>query len=102
MVYSAIAEIRSKFDHFGPQVGRWPRNGPFPLKNGFFLVYSAIAEIRSKFDHCGPQKGRWARNGPFPLKNGFFLVYSTIAEIRDKFQLRLSLTSTAFILSEPR
>ena len=45
-------------------------NGPFPFKNGLFLVYSTIAEIRCKFDHFGPQKGRWARNGAFPLKNG--------------------------------
>ena len=67
LVYSTIAEIQSKFDHFGPQKGRWARNGPFPLKNGFFLVYSTIAEIQSKFVHFGPQKGRWARNGPFPL-----------------------------------
>ena len=62
-----MAEIQSKFDHFGPQKGRWARNGPFPLKNGRFLVYSTIAEIQGKFDHFGPQKGRWARNGPFPL-----------------------------------
>ena len=74
-----------QFDHFGPQKGRLARNGPFPLKNGLFLVYSTIAEIRSKFYHFGPQQGRWARNGPFPLKNGLFLVYSTIAEIRSKF-----------------
>ena len=79
-----FCQSRCKFDHFGPQKGRWARNGPFPLKNGFFLVYSTIAEIRSKFDHFGPQ-GTWARNGPFPLQNGFFLVYSTIADIRSKF-----------------
>ena len=60
-------------------------NGPFPFKNGLFLVYSTIAEIRCKFDHFGPQKGRWARNGAFPLKNGLLLVYSTKAEIRCKF-----------------
>ena len=94
LVYSTIAEIRAKFDHFGPQKGRWARNGlfpfenglffaglqhnsrnsgrmPFPFKNGFLLVYSTIAEIRAKFDHFGPQKRRWARNGPFPSKNGF-------------------------------
>ena len=59
-MYRAIAEIRAKFDHFAPQKGR---NGPFPFKNGLFLVYSTIAEIRAKFDHFGPQKGRWARNG---------------------------------------
>ena len=59
-------------------------NGPFPFKNGLFLVYSTIAEIRCKFDHFGPQKGRWARNGAFPLKNGLLLVYSTKAEIRCK------------------
>ena len=28
------------------QKRRWARNGPFPLKNGLFLVYSTIAEIR--------------------------------------------------------
>ena len=27
LVYRTIAEIRSKFDHFGPQKGRWARNG---------------------------------------------------------------------------
>ena len=67
----------SKFDHFGPQKGRWARSGPFPLKNGLFLS----SEIRCKFDHFGPQKGRWARSGPFPLKNGLFLS----SEIRCKF-----------------
>ena len=114
LVCSTIAEIRAKFDHFGPQMGRWARNGPFPkgndlfvvystiaesrakfdhfgpqkgrwARNGFFLVCSTKAEIRGKFYHFGPQKGRWARNGPFPFKNDFFLVYSTIAEIRAKF-----------------
>ena len=35
-----------------------PRNDPFPLKSGLFLVYSTIAEIRSKFDHFGPQQGK--------------------------------------------
>ena len=65
LLCSTIAEIRSKFDHFGLQMGRWPRNGPFPFKKRLFLVYSTIAEIRSKFYHFGPQKGRWARNGPF-------------------------------------
>ena len=53
---STIAEIRAKFDHFGPQIGRWVRNGPFPFKNDLFLVYSTIAESRAKFDHLGPQK----------------------------------------------
>ena len=37
-------------------MGRWVRNGPFPLKNDLFLVYSTIAESRAKFDHLGPQK----------------------------------------------
>ena len=62
----------SRNDHFGPQKGRWARNGPFPSKNGFFLVYSTIAEIRGKFDHFGAQKGR---DGPetarFLLKTAF-------------------------------
>ena len=64
LVYSTIAEIRGKFDHFGPQKGRWARNVAFSLKNSFFLVYSTKAEIRCKFDHFGkfdpfePQKGR--------------------------------------------
>ena len=69
----------------GPPKSGWARSGPFPFKNGLFLVYSTIAQIRCKFNHFGPQKGRWARNGPFPFKNGLFLVYSTIAESRCKF-----------------
>ena len=63
------------------------RNGPFPFKNGFFLVYSRIAEIRGKFDHFGHPKGGRSSNGPFPFNNAFFLVYSTKTQIRCKFDI---------------
>ena len=56
LVYRTTAEIRGKFDHFGPQKGRWARNVAFPLKNSFFLVYSTRAEIRCKFDNFGPKR----------------------------------------------
>ena len=45
LVYSRIAEIRAKSDHFGPQKGKWTGNDPFPFENCFFLVYSTIAEL---------------------------------------------------------
>ena len=45
VVYSKIAEIRAKFDNFGPQKDKWTGNDPFPFGNCFFLVYSTIAEL---------------------------------------------------------
>ena len=65
----------------GFQKGRYARNGPFPLKNGLFLVYSTIAEIRCKFYHIGPSsanftisgspKGGWAQKRPISIEKPF-------------------------------
>ena len=68
LVYSTIAEIRAKFDHFGPQKRRWARNGPFPSKNGFLglqhdsthsglLITSFQAQTRSLFKIGSIQPG---------------------------------------------
>ena len=54
------------------QKGSWARNGPFPFKNGFFLVYSTIAEIRTNLTiscRSGGETALWwgdpAVVGPF-------------------------------------